>query len=230
VRLTCHNSIRFRAGGGELVIGWVKHLFLVASAIMTLGLLDFEEPAQSLSLSSTAKSNNEPENCKSFVYKVNESDYELFHSVLPTSVTQYLHYDEDHAKLVAKQFASKAKDQSFKKFGSVIGERIGRDFEGSVLDSLEHALASLVINLPVDQQHLLDVTEQPSSGKGEKILHVFSKQTGEDMFRFHVRRDQPPKQGHWFNFHYHIASDNYEHHYPLASIYWGKDVPPSWKA
>ncbi|TSB46977.1 YpjP family protein [Alkalicoccobacillus porphyridii] len=212
------------------MIAWMKRLFLVASAILTLGLVDFEEPAQTLSLFTATKSSDEPKDNKSFVYKIDESDYALFHSVLPASVTQYVHYDDEQARLLAKSLAILAKEQGFHKFGEVISDRIGRDFERTVLTSLEPVLARLVTDLSVDQQRQIDVTEQPSSKKGEKILHVFSKETGEDMLRFHVRRDQPPKQGHWFNFHYHIASDNYEHHYPLATIYWGKDVPPSWSA
>lgn len=212
------------------MFGWVKHLFLVTSAIMTLGLVDFEASAQSLSHDSSAKSSNESGNNKSFVFEVDESDYELFHSVLPAGVTQYIHYDEDTAKALAKRLAEQAKEQSYQKFGAVISDRIARDFEGSVLNPFEQVLAELLKNVPVEQQRHMGVTEQPSSGKGEKILHVFSNVTGEDLIRFHVRRDQPPKQGHWFNFHYHIPGDDYEHHYSLASIYWGKDVPPLWTA
>lgn len=197
---------------------------------MTLGLSDYEESSHALSPFSSEKSNNEPQDVKSIVYKISEQDYELFHAVLPSQVQHYIHRDEENARLLAKQFVQRAKEQSYLKFGSSIEDRISPIFEGTVLDSLEEAITQSVNNLSVEEQQQLQVTNHPSSGRGEKILHVFSQKTGEDIIRFHVRRDQPPKQGHWFNFHYHIASDNYEHHYPLATIYWGKDVPPLWKA
>ncbi|MEK4564930.1 YpjP family protein [Alkalihalobacillus sp. FSL R5-0424] len=212
------------------MLGWMKHFFLVASALMTFGLSDYEQTSHTLPLFSSEKSDTGPQAAKSFVYKINEHDYSLFHSVFPSDVHDYIHRDEEHAKQLAKQFTEQAKQQSYLKFGSTIEGRISPLFEGTVLTSFEEALSQRMASLSVEEQEHLQVTNHPSSGRGEKIVHVFSLKTGEDLIRFHVRRDQPPKQGHWFNFHYHVASDNYEHHYPLASIYWGKDVPPLWKA
>ncbi|MDQ0205987.1 YpjP family protein [Alkalicoccobacillus murimartini] len=212
------------------MLSWVKQFVLVASALMTLGLSEFVEPAHALSPFSSDKSSDEPNDVKSFVYKISERDYELFHAVLPSRVNQYIHRDDEYTRVLAKYFVEQAKTQSYLKFGSSIERRIAPAFEGTVLRSLEEAITKEVTNLSVLEQQQLQITEHPTAGRGEKILHVFSQDTGEDVIRFHVRRDQPPKQGHWFNFHYHVAADNYEHHYPLASIYWGKDVPPMWKA
>ncbi|MED4798110.1 YpjP family protein, partial [Priestia megaterium] len=49
-----------------------------------------------------------------------------------------------------------------------------------------------------------------------------------DLIRFHVRRENPPKDGYWFNFHYHAAADNFQKHYDLGKIYWNRNMPPKW--
>ncbi|MDI5787933.1 YpjP family protein [Bacillus licheniformis] len=39
---------------------------------------------------------------------------------------------------------------------------------------------------------------------------TFTIGNGEDVLRFHVRRDKPPHKGYWFNFHYHTAEDGFQ--------------------
>ncbi|MEW8987992.1 MAG: YpjP family protein, partial [Bacillus sp. (in: firmicutes)] len=74
----------------------------------------------------------------------------------------------------------------------------------------------------------LAISEEPGKGKSEKIFHIKDEKTGEDVIRFHVRRDQPPHEGYWFNFHYHTHHDEYQTHHDLGSIYWAKNTPPNW--
>ena len=50
---------------------------------------------------------------------------------------------------------------------------------------------------------------KPAGGNNEKIFHVYDTKTGNDLLRFHVRRDHPPQDGYYFNFHYHRFDDGY---------------------
>ena len=72
---------------------------------------------------------------------------------------------------------------------------------------------------------LFPVNRRPEN---RKIFHVYNRLTGEDLLRFHVRRDHPPQDGYWFNFHYHTAEDGFQSHHELGSIYWDRNTPPDW--
>ncbi|MEH7388569.1 YpjP family protein, partial [Bacillus sp. JJ1521] len=81
---------------------------------------------------------------------------------------------------------------------------------------------------PTEQLDQLEISEQPSGGNGEKIFHIFDNTSGKDIVRFHVRKDHPPQDGYWFNFHYHTHHDGFQTHHALGDIYWNKNTPPKW--
>ncbi|WP_210365047.1 YpjP family protein [Bacillus sp. REN3] len=122
-----------------------------------------------------------------------------------------------------------AEEQSFRKFGNKIGPVIEDEFRQSILPNIERAIESVAAQYPGERLDSLEITETPGGGTSEKIFHIFDKD-GKDLIRFHVRRDHPPKEGYWFNFHYHTYHDNFQTHYALGTIFWDKNMPPKWKS
>ncbi|MBN8207631.1 YpjP family protein [Bacillus sp. NTK071] len=114
------------------------------------------------------------------------------------------------------------------KFGETISNRVGSEYKDTIVPRMTEAIASSVELLDEETIRSLRLTDKPASGYGERIMHVYNEETGEDLLRFHVRRDHPPQDGYWFNFHYHDASDNFEEHYEVGKIYWDKNTPPKW--
>jgi len=121
-----------------------------------------------------------------------------------------------------------AEEQSFTKFGKKIKPIIKDDFREVILPNIEKVISSVAEQYPEDDLVHLAVSERPSKGKSERIFHIINQKTGIDVIRFHVRRDQPPQEGYWFNFHYHTYHDQYQAHHDLGSIYWAKNTPPNW--
>lgn len=139
-------------------------------------------------------------------------------------------YDEGAARENFIDRAMKeAEDQSFLKFGPKIGPVIGDEFRQTILPNIEKAIELVAEQYPGEKIDSLKITEMPGGGESEKIFHI-SGDKGKDIIRFHVRRDQPPKEGYWFNFHYHTYHDSFQTHYELGRIFWDKNTPPKWKS
>lgn len=162
-------------------------------------------------------------------------------AILPLTDEGYsyndLHLDyqfQDIDQFVREEFIAEAMKNAYalgyKKFGDRISERVGKQYEQIVLPEWEQALIDIQTKFDVEDFRFFRFTDDPTGGVGEKILHVYDERSGEDIIRLHVRRDQPPRQGYWFNFHYHLKEDNYQQHFTLASIFWDKDTPPNWTA
>lgn len=122
-----------------------------------------------------------------------------------------------------------AEHQSFEKFGAKIGPVIEDEFRQTILPNIEKAIEMVAVQFPGEKLNTLQITEMPGGGESEKIFHIIGV-NGKDIIRFHVRRDQPPKDGHWFNFHYHTYHDEFQTHYELGRIFWAKNTPPKWKS
>lgn len=122
-----------------------------------------------------------------------------------------------------------AEQQSFQKFGKKIGPVIEDEFRQTILPNIELAIETVAAQYPGEELQRLEISEVPGGGKSEKIFHI-SGENGKDIIRFHVRRDQPPHEGYWFNFHYHTYHDSFQTHYELGSIFWDKNTPPKWKS
>ncbi len=125
-------------------------------------------------------------------------------------------------------FLEAAEIQSFEKFGDKIGTKIEDEFRQIILPKMEEAIREYAEDYSDEDIRDLVISKKPADGKGEKIFHLYNKETGEDILRFHVRRDHPPKQGYWFNFHYHTHHDSFQKHHELGSIYWNQNMPPNW--
>lgn len=122
-----------------------------------------------------------------------------------------------------------AEEQSFHKFGPKIGPVIEDEFRQTILPNIEKAIEMVAAQYPGEELSSLRITEMPGGGVSEKIFHIIGE-NGKDIIRFHVRRDQPPQDGYWFNFHYHTYHDGFQTHYELGRIFWAKNTPPKWKS
>lgn len=122
-----------------------------------------------------------------------------------------------------------AESQAFIKFGTKISPVIDEHFRAEILPKIEEQIIKIVDELRgQDAFQFLAITDDPAPGRKEKIFNVYHMITKEDILKFHVRVDQPPQEGYWFNFHYHLAEDSFQTHYDLGSIYWDRNTPPKW--
>jgi hypothetical protein len=141
-------------------------------------------------------------------------------------------FDEKQNEISSEAFLSyvmqEAERQSMEKFGSKIGPVIEDEFKDVILPKIEEAIADFANDTPKDSLQSLAISQKPAGGKNEKIFHVYDTKTGDDLLRFHVRRDHPPQDGYYFNFHYHRYDDDFTAHYELGDIYWNTNTPPQW--
>jgi hypothetical protein len=141
---------------------------------------------------------------------------------------EYIEESEFDRELFLREMIALAEFQAYQKFGSKIKPVIENEFRDVILPKIELAIEETAAQFPEDDLKNLVITEFPGSGVSEKIFHIKNRITGKDILRFHVRRDQPPHEGYWFNFHYHTYHDQFQIHHDLGSIYWDKNTPPNW--
>ncbi|WP_100487389.1 YpjP family protein [Sporolactobacillus pectinivorans] len=122
-----------------------------------------------------------------------------------------------------------AEQQGFHKFGTRVSEKIGNQYMQEIAPSFVSAIEEVSNAHDESWIRTLAVTHSPSSGMGERILHVYQTGTGNEVLKLHVRRDHPPQDGYWFDFHYHTVSDGFQKHHELKKVFWGKNMPPKWK-
>lgn len=125
-------------------------------------------------------------------------------------------------------FITSAKEQSYEKFGTKIGPVITDEFDAVIFPKIDEAIRMTVNNPAVLEKKKLAISEKPAGNYSEKIFHVFDKDEKRDLIRFHVRTEKRPQDGYFFNFHYHVATDNFTTHHTIGEIYWSKDTPPKW--
>ncbi|EDL66001.1 hypothetical protein BSG1_01575 [Bacillus sp. SG-1] len=135
----------------------------------------------------------------------------------------------DHEEFIQKMI-SEAENQAYIKFGSKIKPVIENEFQSIILPKIQVAIEETTKQFPENELSHLTISEAPAYAKSEKIFHIYDERSGEDIIRFHVRRDHPPLDGYYFNFHYHTRHDNFQEHHSLGDIYWDKNVPPQWNS
>lgn len=195
---------------------WMKRIFVTFISIVTLGL--YVPPMQ---IHTDAEASNKE------VKPSDESTHnETMEVVLETNNHKFAPeplYDSTTDRLIEQ-----AKLQTVTKLGPKISNQIDDDIETDILPGIESVLQTLLDELPEKEINQLRISEEKAAGYGEKIFDVYNEETGKDIIRFHVRRDNRPQEGYWFNFHYHTLSDNYEVHHNIGEIFWSKDTPPKW--
>lgn len=191
---------------GDYMKNWIQKFLVSAVAVVTLGVI---------TPSHTIWNNliNEQASAKS-----QYANHTVQHTTTDYLETSYPFQDID---LIAV-----AKDQSYQKFGSKIGPKIQNEFDSIIFPKMQEAIDQTVANMP-NAVHL-SITENPSGNYSEKIFNVFNVATGEDVIRFHVRTENRPFDGYYYNFHYHTSEDDFASHYDLGEVYWSKNTPPKW--
>lgn len=127
-----------------------------------------------------------------------------------------------------EQLTENAKDQAFMKFGPRMIDRLEDEFTTDILPVIEDVLEAVFDQADEDELRYYAITEEPARGFGERIFNVYDMRDQSDLIRFHVRRENRPLEGYWFNFHYHLSDDQFEAHYDIGEIYWDKNIPPKW--
>ncbi|MBM4762043.1 YpjP family protein [Bacillus sp. B15-48] len=192
---------------------WLRRSLVVLISIFTFGMVS---PAQAseLLLADQQKSGD-----KSDVVETSAIETESF-------------FAEEIGKPsenIVNRLIKQAEEKSFEKFGDRIGPVIEDEFRQMILPNIEQVITMISADFSEEELEYIAITEVPSGGHSEKIFHISCKDNVE-LIRFHVRRDRPPHQGYWFNFHYHTYHDQFSSHYELGTIYWDKNTPPNWRS
>lgn len=195
---------------------WLRKSFVVMVTILTFGMVT---PSQAFLYE---HSNAEKTPKKDVFDALSEDKIDINHSMVPEDIG----YISREAFI--KQMLYEAETQSYTKFGSRIKPVIENEFSEVIFPNIEKAIQNVAEQYPEEELAFLSVSESPGKGHSEKIFNIRNEKTDEDVIRFHVRREQPPQQGYWFNFHYHTHHDQFQAHHDLGSIYWDKNTPPKW--
>lgn len=121
-----------------------------------------------------------------------------------------------------------AKEQAYIKFGNRIAPIISDEFETRIYPKMQQAIDTTLARLDDDSIRSLSITSNPSGEYAEKIFNIKDTDNGKDIIRFHVRTEKRPKEGYYYNFHYHTVEDEFIAHHNLGDIYWSKNTPPKW--
>jgi hypothetical protein len=230
------------------MLNWLKKVLVTFVAILTFGT--FVPNLHSSSVKTQSSKSNQLENSVSDVQieaeaaPITESEQEKKSEAekeqksepdtqAPLSWQEMAATLSDEGELrhqLMKYTVLQAEKQGFKKFGPTIAGQVGEEYRDNILPKVGQVMKTITTDLDGDTLRHLEISDGPSGGFGERIFHVSDTRNKEDLVRFHVRRDHPPLDGYWFNFHYHLPSDHFQGHYDLGQIYWDKDTPPQWKA
>lgn len=188
---------------------WIRKSFVVLVSILTFGLVT-------------------PTHLINNVEAENPAERDIFESATLINEAELVEESEFDKDQFIEGLIKQAEFQSYQKFGMRIKPVIEDEFREIIMPNIERALFDLAEQYPDEDLIHLSITESPGKGQSEKIFHIKNNETKKDVIRFHVRRDNPPQAGYWFNFHYHTYHDEFQSHHELGSIYWDKNTPPKW--
>jgi len=204
----------------KLLQKWIRNVLVVLVSVVTFGIVTPTFAYDEQVLEDKGSKRDVIESINSLVFNTVDEEIDIETEAENTIIT----VTEDHVSNLVKD----GQTQVLKKFGPRIGEVLADEFEEMILPQMEEAIRQVTLQFDDDQLAFLTVTENPGKGLSEKIFHLRNTLTNEDIIRFHVRRDHPPQQGYWFNFHYHTYHDDFVTHYELGNLYWAKNTPPKW--
>ena len=196
-----------------MIKNWWQKSLIVAVAVLTFGAIspDHSIWESLLDEKSQAKSHETQRQDKQYTYDwIDPSEY----------------YETGQTVLASVR--ESAEQQAYVKFGSRIGPVIHDEFQTAILPNIQQAIDLNLSGLSTGQLNRLAISEKPSGDHSEKIFHIYDAETKKDAIRFHVRTEKKPQEGYFFNFHYHLAEDNFQKHIDLGEIYWSKNTPPKW--
>ncbi|MBM7554283.1 YpjP family protein [Thalassobacillus pellis] len=198
---------------------WLRKISVILVAILTLGMyipptyLE-ADAAESKEVSSSRNNHNEA----------------LITSSAGVDEDQQLdNLLEDIGENPIDVVAERAKTQTVTKLGPKIISKVEHEITDTIFPEMEEVIHNIITHAG-DEVPYYEITEELSPGYGEKIFNLYDYRTGEELAKFHVRRDKRPGEGYWFNFHYHLRDDNFEKHHTIGEVYWDKNTPPKWMA
>ncbi|SES09488.1 YpjP family protein [Psychrobacillus sp. OK032] len=190
---------------------WLQKTIIITVAFLTFGLISPNHLIWEQLLD-----NKNP--TKSIASDANTSEFEQQVSIVDS-------YDlPDLNETISRA----AREQAYIKFGNRIRPVIQDEFDDVIFPRMQEAIDATIAKVEREKVANLSITEHPSGEYHEKIFHIYNEDIRKDFIRFHVRTDKKPQDGYYFNFHYHLAEDNYSKHYALGEIFWSKNTPPKW--
>lgn len=194
---------------------WWRKIAVVLITILTLGMYSpttlLEVDAQKENGNVSSSSNSDQDTVASTIEIQDET---------PTTI-------EEDLDTALNRLMSQAQEQSMIKFGTKIATKVEDEFNQEILPRIEEVLHTLLEETETVYA-FLSVTEDPAAGYGERIFNVYDEKAKQHIAKFHVRRDNRPLEGHYFNFHYHLSTDKFKVHHDIGDIYWDKNTPPKW--
>ncbi|HEU5140134.1 MAG TPA: YpjP family protein [Bacillales bacterium] len=221
------------------MVNWMKKIFVTFVAALTFGIVVpnshvTTDRAHNSKANRLEKSSNELDvNVETVAVEEKDTDTESEPEYSPSSWEEAAAsvLDTDELRNQFKMYTvQQVEQQGFQKFGPVISDQVGEEYLRAILPEVETVIDGVATGTDEETLRNLAISGSPAGGFGEKILHIYDSRNGQDLIRFHVRRDHPPLDGYWFNFHYHIPSDEFQEHHDLGNIFWDKDTPPQWMA
>jgi YpjP-like protein len=192
---------------------WIRKSFVVLVSLLTFGLIT---PTQLIN-NVNAEKPTERDTIEASLLRGYAQENSFFETEEVVDKEKFL-----------EELIKQAELQSYQKFGTRIKPVIENEFREIIMPNIEKALQETAAQFPAEDLLNLAITETPGKGQSEKIFNIKNSETNMDVLRFHVRRDNPPQAGYWFNFHYHTYHDGFQSHHELGSIYWDKNTPPKW--
>lgn len=189
---------------------WIQKSFIIAVALLTFGVI-----TPTHDIWSGLQEKHGPK--QSIGPLTNTADYEDYYIGLEEAEDSF----EDNLITSARTLA-------YEKFGTKIGPVIATEFDEVIFPKMDEVIRLTLTNTDELYKNQLAISERPAGNYSEKIFDVYDKEEKQDLIRFHVRTDKRPQDGYFFNFHYHIAEDDFTVHHTLGDIYWSKDTPPKW--
>ncbi|WP_373894274.1 YpjP family protein [Virgibacillus natechei] len=199
---------------------WMRKIAVVLITIVTLGM--YTPPAL---LTTDAEENNEYTN----------ADEDMASGALETEAVEEIDEALEQPQPLGEDYfirtmTEQAKEQTITKLGPRIANQVEDEFSTIILPKMEEVLETILAEAGEDLLPYYAIAEQPAAGDGERIFNVHDYHTQKDIAKFHVRRDNRPMEGYWFNFHYHLSDDSFVAHREIGEIYWDKNMPPKWMA
>ncbi|MGX9133965.1 YpjP family protein [Rummeliibacillus sp. JY-2-4R] len=192
---------------------WLQKLLVPTVAVLSLGLIS---PSHAIWENLLEHNSN---------HKTQLSKQSLEENYINNSFQNQL---IEEKQVSASQIFDQAKEQAHMKFGTKVGPKISNEFDTIIFPKIEQAIHMTLAEMTQEDTKYLGVTERPSGDYSEKMFHIYNASTGKDIIRFHVRTENRPFDGYYYNFHYHTYTDQFASHYNLGEIYWSKDTPPKW--
>ncbi|KGP71940.1 YpjP family protein [Pontibacillus yanchengensis] len=206
---------------------WMRKVSVILITIVTLGMYN---PVHLLDTEAAEKHKVDSSN-----EGVNEDRLTTNEEDKPEEDIEITLHDEssnenNESDYFISAITEQAKEQTVTKLGPKIYDKVEDEFTTQILPGIEQVVEELLVEASKEEVPYYEITELASPGYGEKIFNLYDHKAKQDVAKFHVRRDNRPGEGYWFNFHYHLSQDNFEQHHPIGEIYWDKNTPPKWMA